>query len=89
MRIRSGVCVSLALALGLLLALPAFPQSGYGTIGASKGEIIGVLAGGAAVLGVVSYLIYHETHKRPAITGCLTSNGDGLSLTNESVTCET
>lgn len=62
---------------------PCFPQSGYGTIGASKGEIIGVLAGGVAVLGVVGYLIYHETHKHPTITGCPTSNGDGLSLTNE------
>lgn len=83
MRIRSGLCVSLAVALGLLLALRAFLRVATGTIGASKGEIIGVLAGGVAVLGVVGYLIYHERHKHPTITGCPTSNGDGLSLTNE------
>jgi len=76
--------VSLALVLGLLLALPAFPQSGgYGSIGPGKGEVIGGIAGGADVLGVVGYLIYHETHKPPTITGCLTSKADGLSLTNK------
>ncbi len=84
MRIRSGPGVSLALVLGLLLALPAFPQSGgYGSIGPGKGEVIGGIAGGADVLGVVGYLIYHETHKPPTITGCLTSKADGLSLTNK------
>ncbi len=66
----------------VLLALPAFPQSG-GSIGPSKGQVIGGIAGGAAVLGVVGYLIYHKTHKHPTITGCLASNAGGLSLTDE------
>ena len=84
MRMRSAPGVSVALVLALLLELPAFPQSGgYGSIGPSKGEVIGGIAGGAAVLGVVGYLIYHQTHKHPTITGCLTSNADGLSLANE------
>ena len=74
----------MALGLCLLLALPAFPQSGsYGSIGPSKGEIIGGIAGGAAAVAGVAYLIYHEKHKHPTITGCVTSGADGLSLTNE------
>ena len=75
---------SMALALCLLLARPAFPQSGsYGSIGPSKGEIIGGIAGGAAVLTAVGYLIYHETHKHLTITGCTASGAAGLSLTDE------
>ena len=74
---------SIALALCFLLAVPASPQSSYGNIGPSKGEVIGAIAGAAAVLGGVGYLIYHETHKHPTITGCLASSPDGLSLTNE------
>jgi hypothetical protein len=75
---------TLALSLCLILTLPASPQSGgYGSIGPGKGEVIGGIAGGAAVLGAVGYLIYHETHKHTAVTGCLASSGDGLSLTSE------
>jgi hypothetical protein len=71
-----------ALALCLLLALPAFPQTG-GNIGPSKGEIIAIVAGVAAALTVVGYLIYHETHKYPSITGCVASGADGLTLKSE------
>ncbi len=73
---------SVALIVCLLLALPSFPQSG-GSIGPSKGEIIGGIAGGAVVLGGIGYLIYHETHKHPTITGCIASGPDGLSLTGQ------
>jgi hypothetical protein len=81
MRIHFAPCAPTALGLCLLVPLPAFPQSG--SIGPSKGEVIVGIAGGAAVLGVVGYLICHETHKHPTITGCLASNADGLSPTNE------
>jgi len=53
MKIPLVPCASLALGLCLLLVLPAFPQSGgFGSIGPSKGQIIGGIAGGAAVLAV-------------------------------------
>ena len=73
------------LALCLLLALPAFPQIGgnLGNIGPSKGEIIGIIVGVAAVLTGVGFLIYHETHKHPSITGCVAPGADGLTLKNE------
>ena len=75
---------SLALALCLLLALPALPQSGGGTIGPSNGEIIGIIAGVAAGLVVVGVLIYHGTHKHASsMTGCVASGADGLTLRNE------
>lgn len=70
---------SMALALCLLLALPASPQN----IGPSKGQIVGIFAGAGAVLGAVGYLIYHETHKHPTVTGCIGSNADGFALTND------
>jgi hypothetical protein len=74
---------SIALALCLVLALPALPQSG-GTIGPSKGEIIGIIAAVAAGLVVVGVLVYQGTHRHPAsITGCVASGADGLTLRNE------
>jgi hypothetical protein len=74
---------SIALALCLLLAMPAFPQSGGGHIGPSNGEIIGIIAGVAAGLTVVAVLVYHQTHKHASITGCVASSADGLTLQNE------
>lgn len=82
MRIRFALCAPTALGHCLLLSLPAFPQSG--SIGPSKGEVIGGIA--AAPPSSASWAtssIIHETHKHPTITGCLASNADGLSLTNE------
>jgi hypothetical protein len=75
---------SIGLALCLLLALPASPQTGGGSIGPSKGEIIGIIAGVAAGLVVVGVLVYHGTHKHPSsITGCVAPGADGLTLRNE------
>ena len=75
---------SVALVLGLVLAIPAFPQigSGLGNIGPSKGEVIAIIAGTAVVIGGVVYLVYHETHKHPSITGCVAAGAGGLTLTN-------
>ncbi len=75
--------IPIAVALCLLLALPAFPQTGLGGIGPSKGQIIAAIAGAAAVLTGLGFLIYHETHKHPSITGCAASSPDGLTLQNE------
>ena len=72
----------MVVALCLVLAVPAFPQN-YGNIGPSKGEVIGIVAGAAAVLGVTGYLIYRGTHKHASIQGCVTSDQNGLSLRND------
>src|SRR6266849_5812061 len=85
MNLSSPLRTSATLALCLLLALPALPQTNgsYGNIGPSKGEVIGIIAGAAAALTVVGFLIYRETHKHPSITGCVASGADGLTLKNE------
>ena len=80
---------SAVLVLCLLLALPAFPQMGIGNlgnlgnIGPSKGEVIAIIVGAVVVLTGVGFLVYHETHKHPSITGCVASGADGLTLQNE------
>jgi len=72
MNLSSLLHRSAALALCLLLALPAFPQTG-GNIGPSKGEVVAIIVGAAAAITGVGFLIYHETHKHPSITGCVIS----------------
>src|ERR1700730_12545554 len=62
----------IAVALCLVLALPALPKSG-GSIGPSN----------AVVFVGVGFLVYHETHKHPSITGCIVPGTDGLTLQNE------
>jgi hypothetical protein len=83
MTIPSVPRASIALALCLLLAMPALPQSGGGQIGPSNGEIVGIIAGVAAGLTVVGVLVYHQTHKHASITGCVASGVEGLTLQNE------
>ncbi len=75
--------IFVALSLCLVLALPAFPQTGLGNIGPSKGQVIAIIAGAAAALTAVGFLVYHETHKHASITGCLAAVPDGLVLQNE------
>lgn len=72
----------MSVGLCLALAVPAFPQN-YGDIGPSKGQVVGIIAGAAAVLGVTGYLIYRGTHKHASIQGCVTSDQNGLSLRND------
>jgi hypothetical protein len=77
--LRSSTVVALCLAL----AVPAFPQSGSYNIGPSKGEVAGMIAGAAAVVGVAGYLIYRGTHRHASIQGCIATEESGLTLTNE------
>jgi hypothetical protein len=78
---------SATLALCLLLSLPTFAQTGgfssFGNIGPSKGEVVAIIVGVAVVITVGGFLVYHETHKHPSITGCVASGADGLTLKNE------
>ncbi|SRR6266436_4000142 len=85
MSLVSLLRTSAGLALCLLVAMPAFSQIGgnLGTIGPSKGEVVGIIAGAAAGLTVVGILVYRETHKHSSITGCLASGADALTLQNE------
>ena len=75
------------LALFLLLSLPTFAQTGgfggFGNIGPSKGEVVAIIVGVAVIITGGGFLIHHETHKHPSITGCVASGADGLTLKNE------
>jgi len=85
MNISSLARITTASALCLFLVVPGFSQTsgGYGHIGPSNGEIIGIAVGAGAAVAVGGYLIYRETHKHSSITGCVVSEATGLSLKNE------
>jgi hypothetical protein len=84
MKSREVFRVFIVVALCVVLAVPAFSQSGgFGNIGPSKGEVIGIIAGAAAAIGVAGYLIYRAAHKHASIQGCISSDQDGLVLRNE------
>jgi hypothetical protein len=89
MTIPSLPHTSIVLALCLLLALPASPQTGIGSlgdlsgIGPSKAEVVAIIVGIAVVFVGVGFLVYHETHKHASITGCIVPGTDGLTLQNE------
>jgi hypothetical protein len=77
----------IVLILTLLSVVPVLPQgvgpAPGGNIGASNGEIAGVLVGAGAAVAVIVIVIYHETHKHHKITGCVSSGADRLSVVNE------
>lgn len=84
MELRTLLRTTTVVALCLALTVPAFPQSGgFGSIGPSKGEVIGLSVAAGAALGVGGYLIYRATHKHASIEGCVISDQNGLSLQNE------
>ena len=81
---RLGLRAVTAVIVCVFLSIPAFPQIGSNLkIGPSEGEVIGVIAGTAAVLGITGYLIYRSAHRHSSIQGCVNSDQGGLSLRNE------
>lgn len=74
----SGVLI---IALGLILCLPAGAQSSGKKI-VSNGTIVGVIVGVAAGVAVIAIVAIHYSKKR-TITGCVKSEGNGLSVTDE------
>jgi hypothetical protein len=62
------------------LATPARAQTGGKIV--SNGTIAGVIVGVAAAMAVVIILTVHYSKKR-AITGCVTSAGSGMTITDE------
>jgi hypothetical protein len=81
---RAVLRIFTATVLCLVLALQAFPQTGgLGNIGPSKGEVVGIIVGAAAGIGVAGYLIYRGAHKHASIQGCVSSDENGLVLRSE------
>jgi hypothetical protein len=83
MAVQTLLRTSTVVAVCLVLAVSAFPQSGLSGIGPSKGEVIGLSVAAGAVLGVGGYLIYRAAHKHASIQGCIATDQNGLSLQNE------
>ena len=54
-------------------------QGGFGHIGPSTGEVVGILVGTAAVLGLVVYLVIP---KQKTVEGCVESGDGGMRLTD-------
>ena len=79
--------MSSKLSIGLLLCAslcvassPAPAQQGFGHIGPSTGEVVGILVGTAAVVGLVVYLVIP---KQKTIHGCVESGDGGMRLTDD------
>jgi hypothetical protein len=76
---------ALIVILGVALARPAVAQIGKisGPIGPSAGPIIAGIVGAAAAVVVVTVVVIHESTKKRAITGCVISGENGMSVENE------
>ena len=61
------------------MAKPSQAQFTLGTIGPSKGEVIGIAVGAVAALTVVGVVIYFAA-RQPRVTGCVAAGPDS-SLT--------
>ncbi len=76
-RVRLRIISFFLVAASLLLsAKPSPAQLDLGTIGPSKGEVIGVAVGAVAALTVVGVVIYFAV-RQPRVTGCVASAPDG------------
>jgi hypothetical protein len=82
--LRHGVLIA---ALGMLLATPAEAQIRQigvsGQIGPKPGPIIAAVVAVAVAVVVVTVVVIHEASKKRAITGCVSSNDNVMSLTDE------
>jgi len=74
---RHGIPIAI---LTLALVAPARAE----TITAARDQLIaGIAVAGAAIAGVVIFVVVHGKHKKEAITGCVASLPNGMSLTDE------
>jgi hypothetical protein len=71
---------ALILALGFVLCMPAKAQNSGKIV--SNGTIVGAIVGIAAGVAVIAIVAIHYSKKR-TITGCVKSDGNGLSVTDE------
>jgi hypothetical protein len=70
----------LIVVLSVVLATPAEAQSGKIV---NTGQIVAAIVGVAAALVVVTVVIIHESSKKRTITGCVNSEENGMSVTDE------
>jgi hypothetical protein len=75
-------CGVLIVVLGLALAKPAEAQLINGQVGPSEGPIVAGIVVTAVALVVVTVLVIHYSKKR-AITGCVLSGQNGMTLIDE------
>lgn len=85
--IKKSLAGVLILALGFVLCVPAQAQAPDilapgAHLGPSSGEIAGVIVGVVAAVVVVTILVVHHSKKR-AVTGCVNSGPDGMTVTDE------
>jgi hypothetical protein len=73
----SGVLI---IALSLVLCMPAEAQNSGKIV--SNGTIAGAIVGIIAGVAVIAIVAIHYSKKR-AITGCVNSTGNGMTLTDE------
>lgn len=81
MKQKSGWQGLLILLLCWALATPARAQSGGEKI-VSNGTIVGVIVGVVAAVAVLAIVAIHYSKKR-TITGCVSLEGSGLTITDE------
>lgn len=70
----------LIVVLSVVLATPAEAQSGKIV---NTGQIVAAIVGVAAALVVVTVVIIHESSKKRTVTGCVNSEENGMSVTDE------
>ena len=70
----------LIVALSLVLATPAKADN---LDNAARNIVIGIVAVTAAIAVVITVVIMHESKKDRTITGCVKSEGNGMTITDE------
>jgi hypothetical protein len=73
----------LIVCLCAVLAIPARAQIGGGKQIVNSGAIIAGIVAVSAALVVITVVVVHESKKKRAITGCVTSGDNGMSVTDE------
>jgi hypothetical protein len=74
---RHGILIAI---LTLALVAPGRAE----TITAARDQLItGIVVASAVIAGVVIFVVVHGKHKKEAITGCVASLPNGMSLSDE------
>lgn len=82
-QLRLTLVVALITAV-LLACRPAEAQSGgFGTIGPSKGEVVGAIVGAIAVVAVITVVVVYAVKHKPSITGCAVASPAGMTLQDQ------
>jgi hypothetical protein len=78
---RALVVALICVFASLALSRPARAQFS-GTIGPSKGAVVGIIAAAIAIPIVIGTVLYFVL-RQPRLTGCVVQSADGLELMNE------